>query len=486
MSDRNRNSLRREFLAYTASGSVVGLAGCADAINIEAPSEPSDDSSSRTSSQDNQKQTSFSINNFDITQSSDQEIQVSLRSSKQLPTVQVNLTGPESATSITNFSEVITDSGGYRYKRTYEVDNPGKYKATLERAVDVDGNTIPETYSATLSVDPISVKWSKKFENYMGEVSWWDNKVYFGSYNNNVYGLDASTGEELWVFETENEVTSTPLVVDGTVYIGSADGNLYSLDAETGEQQWAFDAKDRVIHYDKVTGTIYTQGYSDSGGFKLFAVSIADGNQQWSSSLDESHSSNDKIIVGSGSVYVKTKASTHAVDAQTGEQEWQFDARGEDLALGDDTLYIGGFNDLFAVDPNDGTEKWKYGGIRYPTPTEHKNTLYVASENLHAIDPLSGGEKWVWKGSDSDLMTHPQITNGTVYVGTINDNKVYAVSIKDREKQWVFETDGRAVGGSPTVIDDTVYVTDDYYKDKGTTVERSGNVYAISAPFTTQ
>lgn len=53
--------------------------------------------------------------------------------------------------------------------------------------------------------------------------------VYVGSFDNNVYGIDASEGTEQWRFQTGDEVRTSPVVADGTVYVGSVDNNVYAL-----------------------------------------------------------------------------------------------------------------------------------------------------------------------------------------------------------------------------------------------------------------
>jgi len=40
-----------------------------------------------------------------------------------------------------------------------------------------------------------------------------------------------SGGEQIWAFQTDDSVFSSPTVVDGTVFVGSNDGNVYALDA---------------------------------------------------------------------------------------------------------------------------------------------------------------------------------------------------------------------------------------------------------------
>jgi glucose dehydrogenase len=53
--------------------------------------------------------------------------------------------------------------------------------------------------------------------------------VYVGSYDNNVYALNAKTGAKLWSYTTGSYVWSSPAVANGTVYVGSYDGNVYAF-----------------------------------------------------------------------------------------------------------------------------------------------------------------------------------------------------------------------------------------------------------------
>jgi outer membrane protein assembly factor BamB len=53
--------------------------------------------------------------------------------------------------------------------------------------------------------------------------------VYAGSWDHNVYALNASTGAFLWQYTTGNEVESSPAVANGVVYVGSQDHNVYAF-----------------------------------------------------------------------------------------------------------------------------------------------------------------------------------------------------------------------------------------------------------------
>jgi hypothetical protein len=64
--------------------------------------------------------------------------------------------------------------------------------------------------------------------------------VYVGSWNFNLYAIDAVTGTEKWRFATGAWVHSSPAVANGVVYVGSHDKNLYAIDAATGMEKWRF------------------------------------------------------------------------------------------------------------------------------------------------------------------------------------------------------------------------------------------------------
>lgn len=54
-------------------------------------------------------------------------------------------------------------------------------------------------------------------------------------------GPDDSNGiEMMWRFATGDVIASSPAVVDGVVYVGSWDANLYAVNADDGSERWRF------------------------------------------------------------------------------------------------------------------------------------------------------------------------------------------------------------------------------------------------------
>ncbi len=54
-----------------------------------------------------------------------------------------------------------------------------------------------------------------------------NNKVFFSSFDHNVYEYDPATGQQKVAITTNNEIKSSGVVFNNKLYIGSGDGNVY-------------------------------------------------------------------------------------------------------------------------------------------------------------------------------------------------------------------------------------------------------------------
>ena len=139
-----------------------------------------------------------------------------------------------------------------------------------------------------------------------------DGKVlYVGSYDNNLYAVDALTGSKIWSFATNSAVDSSPaLSSDGkVVYFGSNDGNLYAVAALTGSKIWSFETGGAVSTSPAI-GSDGTVVYVGSDDQNLYAVDAVTGVQIWSFSTGGAVESSPTLSGDGKVVYVGTNNNT--------------------------------------------------------------------------------------------------------------------------------------------------------------------------------
>ena len=107
-------------------------------------------------STDSESTVPASISGFTLESSGEQQLQVSFDSSKQLGTIEVAITGAESATlARTDFTEGASGNGTYTYSASYEASSDGSYSAEITQAADTDGTNAlnGENISDTASIN---------------------------------------------------------------------------------------------------------------------------------------------------------------------------------------------------------------------------------------------------------------------------------------------------------------------------------------------
>ena len=107
-----------------------------------------------------------------------------------------------------------------------------------------------------------------------------DGRVYVGSWDKNIYCLDAATGTLVWNYTTGGMVDSSPAVADGRVYVGSNDDKVYCLDAATGALIWDYTTGGDILYSSPAVadGKVYV----GSNDMKVWCLNAANGAYIWS------------------------------------------------------------------------------------------------------------------------------------------------------------------------------------------------------------
>ena len=284
----------------------------------------------------------------------------------------------------------------------------------------------------------------------------------------------AEAGEELWTFEADGEVGSSPTVAGGTVYVGDKDGTLHAVDASTGSEQWSgrLDFGPILASPAVSDGTVYVG--NNFGVFAAFDAST--GTRNWTVEIDGGYTTNwftSSPLVVEDTVYVGMHdGRLYALDAATGDVAWTFRTGAtvySSPVFADGLVFVGNeAGHVYGVDAGAGTEVWQYEtppndnrlpGRTINTPTERDGTLYATSfdNRVYALDATTGEEVWT-RDLGGPLYGTPTVDDGRVYVPLTEGSPeaVAALDTEAGEEQW--RGGGGSARSSPTVAGEYVCV----------------------------
>jgi outer membrane protein assembly factor BamB len=291
------------------------------------------------------------------------------------------------------------------------------------------------------------------------------NSLYV-AFNTSVFSIDAGSGVERWRYpEKPNQritfFAAPVLASEDHLIVGGYDNLLYSLNPSTGQENWSFSgATNRYIASPIViNGVIYAPNADD----RVYAVDLQNqtvwdepfkSNQPlWGSPI--SNESGDTLYVAG------MDHTAYAIDAQTAEIVWQIDMDGASVGTPilstDNQLFVGNFaNQLLALDPQDGDQLWKLDteGWIWSGAYLHENVLYMGDleGNFYAVDPADGSIAWQIK-PDGQVVGKAVALGDQIYFGTENGT-LYAVDLRGNIV-WSRDTGGSLYTG-PVVAGDSI------------------------------
>jgi outer membrane protein assembly factor BamB/serine/threonine protein kinase len=249
----------------------------------------------------------------------------------------------------------------------------------------------------------------------------------------------------LWCFKAEEEVRSSAAMAHNTIYIGSYDHNLYALDAQTGKMKWMFSADEGICSTPACAGDLVIIGSED---YNIYAIHSQTGKAEWvyrtwnfvRSSPRVFH---DQVIVGSDDLFV------HALDLRSARNLWKFKAWGpvrSSAAFQQGLIYIGSEdNCIYAIDAATGTEKWKHTTLHAVTssPAVSDGLVFVGSmdNNLYALDAKTGWSAWNYR-TGHFITASPLVREGRVYIGSVDSN-FYCLEAQTGRLIWKFRADAQ-------------------------------------------
>jgi outer membrane protein assembly factor BamB len=295
--------------------------------------------------------------------------------------------------------------------------------------------------------------------------------VYFGSLDNNVYALNASTGAKLWSYPTGSAVYSSPAVANGIVYVGSGDANVYALNASTGAKLWSYTTGLGIGSSPTVVNGVVYIG-SDDGN--AYALNASTGAKLWSYDTGGTASPVESSpAVANGVVYIDSFCcNLWALNASTGALLWSYPTQiaagfSSSPAVANGVVYVGSWNEnLYALNASTGALLWTYSvdgdGPVESSPAVANGVVYFASiSNVYALNASTGALLWR-HAAGPYVQSSPAVANGVVYVGSggsvsgyVGWGPLYALNASTGALLW--SSTAGFWNPSPAIVDGVLY-----------------------------
>ncbi len=274
------------------------------------------------------------------------------------------------------------------------------------------------------------------------------DRLFVGSNNGKVYGIDLKLAEIIWTFDTRSEVVAEPILDNGIIYFLSGSQSVFALDASTGKQLWTYNRQD--------TSNLMT---------------IRGGS---------------KPAISGGNLYVGfSDGSLVSFNAKTGTQQWEIalnkNTRFKDIdaspVVDGDFLYINSYDDkMYCVSKSKGEIIWfsKNGGVSTPVISGDRIFFSTSKGELIALAKKDGQEFWKYK-TENGIFTDPIIYNGLITSGESQGSLVF-IDMLSGVKKGSFEP-GRGVFSKPSANLDQGSI---YF------ISGEGNAYSLRAGTSTK
>jgi eukaryotic-like serine/threonine-protein kinase len=317
-----------------------------------------------------------------------------------------------------------------------------------------------ETKAATVQAQSgIKPLWSFQCEDEIrGAPLYYDGSIYLGSYDHNLYCLNAADGKLKWKFATDGGVVTRPAVFEDNIFIGSEDKRLHVVSARTGKIVWTYYTEGRVRSSPRVAEGHVFIGSDDQ---YLHAVNLTSGRAAWK--FETAAPIRSTPFVTQDYVYAGCEdGDFYCVDFR-GQLKWHFKAKmavTSSPSVADGVVYFASLDStLYALDAKAGWVIWRYrlgkGTVSSPYVVDGMIFVGSADNYLYAVDIRTSKEIWKFK-TEHQVSSSPTIFNDAVYCGSADGN-LYCIDYKNGRLRWKFATNG-PITGAPLVYNDIVYV----------------------------
>ncbi len=286
----------------------------------------------------------------------------------------------------------------------------------------------------------------------------YQNTIFIGCYDNNLYAINASDGEFLWKYPTDGGIVSKPMAYEDNIFFGSEDHRLHVISARSGKVVWTYFTDGPIRSSVRIAEGHAFLGSDDQS---LHAVNVNSGRSVWK--FDTSGPVRSTPYIANDLVYVgNEQGDFFAVDFR-GELKWHFRAKrgitSSPTISGQMIIFSSLDSTLYALDQLNGFVTWRFrlgkGSISSPYIMDDMAFVGAADGFIYAVEAKTSKELWRFR-TEHQVSSSPVIYKDSLYCGSV-DGFLYCLEYRTGRLRWKFGTEGQIIG-SPLVFDDIVYV----------------------------
>lgn len=276
--------------------------------------------------------------------------------------------------------------------------------------------------------------------------------------------IDMETGEEEWDLDLEAKTNSSPIIHSNRLYIGCEDG-LKAININNHEIVWEYDCdnvastpffyKD-VIYFGSDDGHLY--GLNKDGDVKL--------NKKLDGELKSSP------IVVDDSIYIgSTNSKIYSIGTDK-HKNWEFTTGDEILSspsyVNETVIFGSSDGNIYCLNKSEGELIWKADlnnkVISSPTIDEHENSVYIGSDegNLTCLDIRDGTIKWSHSTGDK-VQSTPALKDKLVSFGS-NNGVFYVLNKYTGAEEFTYNPGtilfNSAITSSPVINGNSLFFAD--------------------------
>jgi outer membrane protein assembly factor BamB len=263
-----------------------------------------------------------------------------------------------------------------------------------------------------------------------------DHRVFVGADDGQLRAIDARSGSVVWTFAAGGAIRARAAIEGADLFVQSDNGLLHRIDATTGTLRWQV----------RIAGTPAAR------------LPLSDPKGRYENRASAAALHGGRAFVGTH------EGRLLALDTATGERVWEFKA-GDSItttpAIADGKVYFGSFDrHVYAIAERDGALAWKYDTGEAVTsdvaPTAGRVIVGSRSYDLESLDASRGTAQWKKYFWFSWVESSPIVFKDTIYVGSSDAAKVFAIDVATGRSVWEADALGSA-WGRPAVTESTVF-----------------------------